>query len=158
MMKQERNQFIMGLFYQEYRKLLRVALRLTEDKETSLDLVQDTFVLATLHYDILKDHPNPEAWMMLTLYNLVRNELRKQRRHPSLPLDAAANVATETDAARSLEELLPSRLSDDDRNILKWRFEQQMDYQEMSVHLGISEAACRSRVSRAVARCKELLR
>ena len=106
MMKQERNQFIMGLYNQEYRKLLRVARRLTDEEETSLDLVQDTFMLATLHYDILKNHPDPKAWMMLTLYNLVRNELRKQRRHPSLPLDAVANVATETDTARSLEELL----------------------------------------------------
>ena len=157
-MDKERNQFLMCLFNQEYRKLLRVARRLTKDEETSLDLVQDTFVLATLHYDILKKHSNPEAWMMLTLYNLVRNELRKQWYHQFLPLDAVANVSKETDVTRLLEELLPYGLSDEDRKILKWRFEQQMDYREMSVRLGISETGCRGRVFRAVARCKKLLR
>ena len=50
---------------------------------------------------------------------------------------------------------MPAQLSEEDKQLLIWRFEKQLSYREISGRLGISEAGCRSRVSRAVARCRK---
>lgn len=54
----------------------------------------------------------------------------------------------------SLDLLLPKQLSREEREILVWRFEQQMEYREIADRLGISEVGCRSRVSKAIAHCR----
>ena len=56
----------------------------------------------------------------------------------------------------ALAETLPRQLSPQDREVLLWRFEQGLDYDEIANLLGISEAGGRSRVSRAVRRCRAL--
>ena len=38
-----------------------------------------------------------------------------------------------------------------------WRYEQRLGFREIADKLGIAEASCRSRLSRAVKRCKELM-
>ena len=53
-------------------------------------------------------------------------------------------------------DVIPRRLSPQDREVLLWRFEQGLDYDEIAEHLGISETGCRSRVSRSVRRCRAL--
>ena len=47
-------------------------------------------------------------------------------------------------------------LSREDREILIWRFEEDLSYGELADRLGISETGCRSRVFRAVKRCRAL--
>lgn len=78
---------IAALYRANYDRLCRVAYRLTACAETSHDLVQDTFLLALFPRRELLDHPKPEAWLMVTLVNLARNE-RRRFSHQELPLDA----------------------------------------------------------------------
>ena len=56
----------------------------------------------------------------------------------------------------ALAETLPRQLSPQDREVLLWRFEQGLDYDEIANLLGISEVGGRSRVSRAVRRFRAL--
>ncbi len=151
----ERNQFIQEIYNLEYRRLFQVAKRLTGNAVVAQDLVQDTFVLAILHYDDLATHSMPEAWLMLTLSNLICNERRARKNYSALFLADTIVMSTKTE--NSFDELLPTGLSNDDRKLLTWRFKQQLNYKEISNRLGISEVACRKRLSRAVTRCKELL-
>ena len=56
--------------------------------------------------------------------------------------------------------MMGKRLSSErrqDRQVLLWRMEEQCAYDEMARRLGISETGCRSRVARAVARCRLLM-
>ncbi len=155
-MAQDRKEYIKGLYLSEYDKMVKVAQHQTGDTELSLDLVQDTFVLAMRRYDELRQHPNPEAWLMLTLHNLIRNEFRRSYKHPIISLDELENFSTTDNCP--LSEMLPSDLSAEDRKILIWRFEQDMSYMEMAERLGIVESSCRSRISRALERCKNLFK
>ena len=59
---------------------------------------------------------------------------------------------------RPLLELLPAQLSENEKNILIWRFEQRMDYRDIGQRLGISETGSRSRVFRILAKCKKYLK
>lgn len=152
----DKNQFIKALFELEYPALIRKAYALTTDKELAQDLVQDTFVLAFSHWETLAHHPSPGGWLTLTLFNLVRNEQRKLCRHNTVSLDEIKDFLASPPTASS-QEILPKQLSDDDKQILIWRYELQLSYTEIARRLGTSENACRMRISRALKKCKYYL-
>lgn len=103
------------------------------------------------------EHPNPEGWLVLALKNNIQNERRRSMAHQIVSLDEIAPVA-EAEPETPLEELLPQKLPQADRDILIWRFEQDLSYREIADRLEISESSCRSRVSRAISRCRKLIK
>ena len=154
-MKQNWNDFIAPLYNEEYERLFKIAYRKTKNWDLSQDLVQDVFLLAIFNQSKLMQHPKPNAWLMQTLQNLILNELR-ERSHSNIPLDEAIEVPAR-EACASLDRLLPTQLPARDREILIWRFEQNMSYSEMSGRLGVPEDLCRKWISRAIIKCRALL-
>lgn len=150
----DRDQLISSLFETQYEKLFKVGCRLIGHEQQAQDLVQSTFLLAILRHEEFARHPNREGWLMMTLKNLIYNEKRRHSRR-DISLKELFDIAAPA-APNSLEELFPSRLPREDRDILMWRFEQRLDYRDIANILGISESGCRSRVARAVKRCREL--
>lgn len=154
-MNEDRNEFIHQLHMKFYRRLIRTAYRETGDMETATDLVQEVFVLATLHYDKLCTYDAPEAWLHLTLHYQVMNQRRLTARHNEVPL--TEDIPLEGDVNAGLAELLPAGLTQEEQTIIRLKYESQLNHAEISNRLGISETACRSRLSRALAHCKILL-
>ena len=154
-MPQNGNSFIESLYLREYASLLKTAYRLTQDKILAENVVHETFVLAILHQKDLVSHPKPGAWLCQSLHNLIQNEQRAASRE-NIPLDEIVDVPAEKPPL-SLTELLPSELTPEEQDLLIWHFEQQMSYKEMAERLNKSAAACRKRISRALASCKRLL-
>ncbi|MCI9264263.1 MAG: RNA polymerase sigma factor [Oscillospiraceae bacterium] len=154
-MAQSWKDWIAALYRQSYLRLYRVAYRLTGSMETAEELTQDTFLWALLHGEELMTHPKPEAWLMRTLTNLVRNEIRRLA-STEISLETLIPIPT-PEEDRGLVELLPAQLVEEDRKVLILRFEQRLDYREIADRLGISETGCRSRVFRALERCRRLL-
>ena len=154
-MAQTWKDWIAALYRQSYLRLYRVAYRLTGSMETAEELTQDTFLWALLHGEELMTHPKPEAWLMRTLTNLVRNENRRLA-STEISLETLIPIPT-PEEDRGLVELLPAQLVEEDRKVLILRFEQRLDYREIADRLGISETGCRSRVFRALERCRKLL-
>ena len=155
-MAENRDSFLHLLYQSQYDKLLKAAYRMTGDLDSAQDLVQQVFLIALVRQSDISAHPMLEGWLMLTLKNLVKNERRRQNNHPQVSLEDIAELAVPA-SPDSLEHSLPKELSPVDREILIWRFERQMDYKEMADRLGISEAACRSRVSRAIANYRQYM-
>lgn len=58
-MNENRSEFIHQLHIKFYQRLIRTAYRETGDMETAADLVQEVFMLATLHYDTLRTYDAP---------------------------------------------------------------------------------------------------
>ena len=152
----ERNDHLQVLYESLHDKMVKVAYRMIGDIETAEDLVQSTFLLALFNQKDLLNHPLPEGWLMKALQNLALNERRRINRHQSIPLDSLINVAGASPAA-SIKEIFPKKLSNQEREILIWRFEENLDYDEIADRLGISPVGCRSRVSRAISHCRKLL-
>lgn len=148
--------FFSSLYENLYEKLYKVAYRMLGNQETAKDMAQETFLLALFRQDELINHPNPEGWLMLTLRNLVRNEQRRLNRHPGISLDLIPDLLEEV-PPNSLDMMLPKQLSPQERKILIWRFEQRLDYREIANRIGISEAGCRSCVSRAIVKCRKYI-
>lgn len=155
---QNQDELISSLYQTEYIKLCKAAFRMTGDSELAMDLVQDVFLLALSHQNELSLHPKPAAWLMLTLQNLIKNERRKFANVNELvSLDDILELPSDK-PAEPLSEMLPSQLSQDEKNILIWRYELKLDYREIAERLGISETGCRSRVFRVIAKCRKFLK
>ena len=154
-MKPEQAQFLERIYKAQFSIMFKHAVGKVQDREIAMDIVQDTFVTAISHLPDLRAHPKPEAWLMLTLRNLVRNEQRRSA-HKTIPLQTVFNEPAAI-LPPPFESLLPPQLTAEERTLLSWRFERQLSYQEMSVLLGMPESSCRSRVSRIVAKCREYL-
>lgn len=155
-MPRDWNKWFDALYQKEYIRLYRVAYHLTGSTETAEELAQDAFLWAWIHREKLLTHPNLGGWLMRTLTNLVKNENRRFSAR-ELSLEAQPQVPA-PEADRGIGELLPFRLPEEDRKLLVWRFEEGLDYREIADRLGISETGCRSRVFRAVERCRKLLK
>ena len=142
-------QFIEKLYCTTRDKLFRYAYRLIGRVEKAEELVQEVFVLAMLHKEELLSHGNPQGWLFVTLKYQILNERRRKESISEVPLDDFFALE-EKPPSEPLETILPRELADLEKQILIWRFEDQIDYYEMSNRLGISQNACRIRVSRAV--------
>ena len=149
----DRDSLISQLFEQQYERLTRMAYRLTGSMELARDLVQDTFLLAIIRYKDLAHHPCINGWLSKTLRYLVQNENRRLETHPEIPLEYI-NDHPAPEPPAPLNEILPLDIPDEDRQILIWRYEQQLSYRDIATRLGISENTCRMRVHRLMKKYK----
>lgn len=134
------NELIHTLYLQLYEKLFRVAYRMMGSSESAEDLVQQTFLLALFQGEALRAHPCPEGWLMKALHNLAINERRRTARRQEIPLDTLFDQAA-GEASPPLAETLPRQLSPQDREVLLWRFEQGLDYDEIATSLASQRPA-----------------
>ena len=142
-------QFIAELYESNRDKMFRYAYRLIGRIERAEELVQEVFVLALLHEQELIEHPKPQSWLFVTLKFQILNERRRKESSFEVSLDDFFSLEAKP-MEEPLNAVLPKELSDAERQILIWRFEEQISYEEMSERLGISQNACRIRVMRAV--------
>ena len=142
----QEDEFFGSLYKDNYDLMIKISFRLTGDIELAQDLTQETFALALFNMRKLRGHENPAGWLVITLRNMINNERRRStfRRHISLE-ELPIEPGTYDDI--SIEELLPGKLSDEDKEILRLRFEKRLDYKEIAALLGITESGCRSRLS-----------
>ena len=155
-MEQERSRLLASLFKDNHERLFRLAFRLTGCKDLAEESVQEAFLLALVQKKDFTTHPNPEGWLTLVVGYLCKNERRLLRSHAEVSLESVFHLAA-PETTDDLLELLPEELPDPDKQILILRFGKQMDHRMMADYLGLSESACRSRFSRALERCRELL-
>ena len=149
----DRDSLISQLFEQKHGRLIRMAYRLTGSMELAEDLVQDTFLLAFIRYKDLAEHPCISGWLSKTLRNLIQNENRRLENHPVIPLEHISDYPA-PELPTSLDEILPLCLPTEERQILVWRYEQQLSYRDIAMRLGISENTCRMRVHRILKKHK----
>ena len=57
----------------------------------------------------------------------------------------------------SFQDSLPKDLKPEDRQLLTWRYEERMEYEEIAKRLGRSYDATRAQMHRAKKRCAKLM-
>ena len=147
-------QLIEALYRTNRDKVFRYAYRLIGRVDKAEELVQEAFVLALIHESKLMNHPNPMSWLFVTLKYQIMNDRRRKESSSEISLDDFFSLEAEP-LKETLDTSLPKELSDSERQLLIWKFEGQIDYEEMSERLGITNNACRIRVMRAVEKCRK---
>lgn len=138
-----------------YARIKNIALRALGSEAVAEDLAQETFLVFLYRIEEMKRHPNPAGWLVLTVKNQIRNELKRASTQLEVPLEHELAVPGRSPDS-PLAELLPAGLTADERQVLIWYFDDQLSYQQIAARLSISEGACRNRVYRAKAHFKAL--
>lgn len=162
-MTDAQNQEIVALYERWAKMMVHLTVRRLHNMELAKDLVQEVFLLACCKADEMFNRgDNPKAWLFRTLENITMQERKKSYFLKEFSVDDISGYQPMTEKeindSIGLAELLPRELREDDRNILVWRLEKRLTYEDISKRCGLSPDACRQRYSRAVRRCKELLK
>jgi RNA polymerase sigma-70 factor (ECF subfamily) len=136
--------------------LQRFAMSLTSDRDTALDLVQDTYLKAITHKELFVDYTNLKAWVFTIMKNTFINNYRRNVKentiidgtrdlyYLNMPHDkgfiSPESQYTENEIEKAIDSL------DDDFRI---PFRMHIDgykYKEISEKLGLKIGTVKSRI------------
>lgn len=139
------------------RRLLRMALGMTGDSDSAMDIVQESFVKAYQALDRFEEGQPFYPWLSTIAVNLVINRSRRTKRESRL--DSAADDYRDRgpDPQETLQMKETERrfleavreLPDAYREVFILRSFEELDYEEIAKRLGISVGTVDSRLYRA---------
>ena len=162
-MDEHKIKFVADLYSRYSKGLTQYAFVLTNSWELAEDLVHNVFLVLLIRIDIVMAHPNPKGWLYKTLINIHGNESKRKYNSSEIPFsETAIEILNKTNQQtpenkESLFDILPTGLSAKERQLLLWHYGEQYSHAAIAKHLGISENACKKRVSRAMRHCSKLL-
>ena len=160
MAARERDSGLPELFAAHYRRLLALAVLVTDDVATAEDLVQEAF--ARLHGRALTDPDRALAYLRATVLNLSRSRLRRlrtARKHDRaddrLVSSAEDDVLLRADQRAVLDAL--RTLSPRQRQALVLRYWEGLNEAGVAAAMGLSPGAVKSHTSRGLAALRRAL-
>lgn len=130
-------------------RLRRFAVQLTRDILDADDLVQEAFIRAMPHLELLGqlDAHQCRAWLSRTLKNVFLDKQRQVRRHEILVEDLAQEMSMYTEPMENDVGLNPFDLVPEQyREIVEKRYVLGMTSREIGQKLGLPAATVRSRL------------
>lgn len=138
--------------YQAHSKRIEsYAMRHLGDRYKAEDIMQSTFMAAHIKRADLAKHDSPVRWLYVSAFYLILKVQKAEKREA--PMEEIAMLPYIR--SDELWEVLPITLSALDRQIAEMLFDQQMQHKEIAEALGITLAACQSRVRRLRQKLKE---
>ena len=138
-----------SLYEENSKKLYRIANTILHNRSLAEELVQDTFTILLVNREKVERYVHPEAFLLNVLKKRIGSEMQRECYRREEPLGdkhlflAAPEVHTER-----LEEILPEWLNQEERQLLLWRLEDQLSFQEIALRLNTTEHACHARMYR----------
>ena len=162
------------LHYQD--RVFNTALRILGDEDIAQDAAQEAFISAFRSISTFRGG-SFKAWLLRTVTNACYDELRRQKRRPTTPLEPETNDGDEMDSPRWLADpnMTPSEQSEADelehaiqhcldtlpadfRTVVVLADIQGMDYSEVATAAHVPLGTIKSRLARARLRLRECLR
>lgn len=157
-MSVERDRRFDALVTRYRHALTGAAYHLCGNRETALDLVQETLLDAYRGLPGLRDEEKTAAW----LYAILRRKALRQRQHRqrecALTTELAAPAPDDTETlVREIVIEQMAKLEREERELLAGKYLFGLSYQELAAALGVSEGAVRVRCFRAREKLREVL-
>lgn len=162
------------LHYQDM--VFHTALRILGDEDQASDAAQEAFISAFRSISTFRGG-SFKAWLMRTVTNACYDELRRQKRRPTTPLEPDTEDGEEMDSPRWLADpnMTPAEKSEADelehaiqhcldalptefRTVVVLADIQGMDYSEVATASRVPLGTIKSRLARARLRLRECLR
>ena len=162
------------LHYQD--SVFHTALRILGDEDLAQDAAQEAFISAFRSISTFRGG-SFKAWLMRTVTNACYDELRRQKRRPTTPLEPETSDGEEMDSPKWLADpnLTPAERSEADelehavqhcldalpvefRTVVVMADIQGMDYSEVATASKVPLGTIKSRLARARLRLRECLR
>ena len=162
------------LNYQD--RVFNTALRILGDEDIAQDAAQEAFISAFRSIATFRGG-SFKAWLLRTVTNACYDELRRQKRRPTTPLEPETNDGEEMDSPRWLADpnMTPAEQSEADelehaiqhcldtlptdfRTVVVLADIQGLDYSEVATSARVPLGTIKSRLARARLRLRECLR
>ena len=162
------------LHYQD--AVFHTALRILGDEDSAEDAAQEAFISAFRSISSFRGG-SFKAWLMRTVTNACYDELRRQKRRPTTPLEPETSDGEEMDSPKWLADpnMTPAEKSEADelehaiqhcldalpsdfRTVVVLADIQGMDYSEVAIAAHVPLGTIKSRLARARLRLRECLR
>jgi RNA polymerase sigma-70 factor (ECF subfamily) len=162
------------LHYQD--RVFNTALRILGDEDAAQDAAQEAFISAFRSISSFRGG-SFRAWLLRTVTNACYDELRRQKRRPTTPLEPETKDGDEMDSPRWLADpkMTPAEQSEADelehaiqhcldalptefRTVVVLADVQGMDYSEVAIASKVPLGTIKSRLARARLRLRECLR
>ena len=146
------------LYEENHVRAEQTALRILKDPHDAEDAVQNAFLQVIHHFDKISEIPckKLEFWII----SIVKNEalMILRRNQKELPQEDWDNFSADVNDPIGYNELVQlfSRLPPTCRAVLEMRMINDYSGKEIAVHLGISESAVNTRISRGRILLREL--
>ena len=147
-----------------YKAMFNASLRIVKDRFEAEDIMQDSFLSAFTKLDSLKDTKTFGPWLKRIVINNSIYHYKKNSKYSNVPLDDVIYKVEESSDSPGDPELTNlkvnqvletmNELKENYRICLNLHLIEGYDYEEISEILNISQANCRTMISRA----KESLR
>src|SRR5512138_2830420 len=161
------------LYYQD--SIYNTALRILGDEDLAADATQEAFISAFKSISTFRGG-SFKAWLMRTVTNACYDELRRQKRKPTTPLEPETEDGEEMDSPRWLADpnMTPAEQSEADelehaiqhcldtlpvefRTVVVLADLQGLDYSDVAVAVRAPLGTIKSRLARARLRLRECL-
>lgn len=145
--------YVRQLCERSQAKIRKVAYRYLYDISPTLvdDVEQETYLLACLNIDTLRNHERPEGWLIQTATYVAWDIRRKES--STVPL--TTDIIDDSNGGGGIDECLPSSLKPNDQDILKRYYERQDNVREIASDLNEHEETIKKRLARARQRLKQ---
>jgi RNA polymerase sigma-70 factor (ECF subfamily) len=143
------------LYDRTYNRVYAFVLRRASE-DVAPDVVSDTYLAVWRRIrDVPADTHKADAWVFKTAYRVLANSRRGTKRRTALvdrirqrPVDLLLNVHTTNDADTALNRALAT-LRSEQREILAFRYWDDLDMDQIAQIMGCSKNAAAVRLSRA---------
>lgn len=149
-------EFIKFLMEKHASSMVQLAYRRTCDWQRSEDLVQETFLIACCKPDQVCNHVKPVAWLYSVLNKLTMRELDKAYHMAEISMEGEF-LTGQPEVNLSMVHYLPSGLNATEQELILMRVDNGLSFAELAEYYGITETACRQRVSRVIRKCRSLM-
>jgi RNA polymerase sigma-70 factor (ECF subfamily) len=147
------NPLVINLYTSYEAQLRRYAESLTHDYDQAEDLVQEAFIRASVHADLLGqlDSAQRRSWLYTVVKHRFIDQLRAARRRQEI-LQALAELVTrdEPSAQYAGEINLFERLPGQFKSLLIERYVQGLTSEQIALRLHVPAATVRSRIRLAI--------
>lgn len=139
-------------FYQRMdQRALRTARRLVGSDVVAEDLAAEALARAYARWPQVRDHPNPDAWLLRVVGNLAIDHIRRRRHVADVPTGDVAgadrpdhDAVLHVDLARAVH-----RLSHRQQEVVVMRYLVDLSEDEVARSLGMSNGSVKTHLSRA---------
>ena len=140
------------LYLEMKEKLMFFALKNEESESLAEEAVQETFRIACQEADRCCSSPNPQGWLVNTLYNVICNAKRKRANAKKLIEEYLALQVRESYVSEdrlNVEVLYHNVAGLEEFKLLSEMAIEGLSHKEMARKRNISVSACKKRVQRA---------
>jgi RNA polymerase sigma-70 factor (ECF subfamily) len=148
--------------------VLATCIAMVRDRAAAEDVTQEVFGEALRALATFRGESSPRTWLLSIARNRCIDHLRARKRDPwaGAPDEGAADPDAHPDQGAPGSEWLADRsvvmraldaLAEGDRALIVLRFKNGLEYGELATAFGLREGTVRMRVSRALARMRQVL-